>query len=207
MMYEDGIRGHFFMKMERITHNKIKIFLTLDDLLDRGITYDDISGNSLKVQKLFQEMVEEACDSLCFKMSGSVAIEIFTLPAQGLIITLTKEAEEHFDDEDDFNLRVKFDHCPHILYIFEDFEDIIQLSHQLKNQELLSSTLYFYNEHYYLLIENVLETIYDKIISLAAEYGNASTLTLYRMNEYGACLIKNEAIQVLTSFFRHPNNS
>ena len=161
----------------------------------------------LKVQKLFQEMVEEACDSLCFKMSGSVAIEIFTLPAQGLIITLTKEAEEHFDDEDDFNLRVKFDHCPHILYIFEDFEDIIQLSHQLKNQELLSSTLYFYKNTYYLLIENVLETIYDKIISLAAEYGNASTLTLYRMNEYGACLIKNEAIQVLTSLFRHPNNS
>jgi adapter protein MecA 1/2 len=194
------------MKMERIAHNKIKIFLTMDDLLDRGITYDDIAGTSLKVQKLFQEMVEEACDSLCFKMNGSVALEIFTLPAQGLMIIITKEADEYFADEDEFNLRVKFDHYPHILYVFEDFEDIIQLSHRLKNQELLSSTLYFYNERYYLLIENVLETVYDKVISLAAEYGNVSTLTLYRMNEYGACLIKNKAIQVVTSFFRQPTN-
>jgi adapter protein MecA 1/2 len=194
------------MKMERIAHNKIKIFLTMDDLLDRGITYDDIAGTSLKVQKLFQEMVEEACDSLCFKMNGSVALEIFTLPAQGLMIIITKEADEYFADEDEFNLRVKFDHYPHILYVFEDFEDIIQLSHRLKNQELLSSTLYFYNERYYLLIENVLETVYDKVISLAAEYGSVSTLTLYRMNEYGACLIKNKAIQVVTSFFRQPTN-
>ena len=42
MMYEDGNRGAFFMKMERITNNKIKIFLTLDDLMDRGITKEDI---------------------------------------------------------------------------------------------------------------------------------------------------------------------
>ena len=194
------------MKMERITHNKIKIFLTLDDLLDRGMTKEDMLGNSLKVQKLFQEMVEEACDSLCFKMSGSVAIEIYALPAQGLIIVITKEEDENFADEDDLSLRVKFDDCPHILYVFEDFEDLIQLCHHLKKQGLLSSTLYVYKAAYYLLIGNVGETIYDRVISLAAEYGNASTLTLYRMNEYGACLIEKEAISVLTSHFRNGHN-
>ena len=129
-----AIGGHFFMKMERLTNNKIKIFLTLDDLMDRGVTKDDLLGNSLKVQKLFQEMVEEACESLHFKMMGSIAIEIFTLPAQGLIIIITKEEDENLGEEEDFNLRVKYDDCPHILYFFDDFEDVIQLSYHLTNQ-------------------------------------------------------------------------
>ena len=30
------------MKLERLTNNKIKIFLTLDDLIDKGITKEDI---------------------------------------------------------------------------------------------------------------------------------------------------------------------
>ena len=32
--------------------------------MDRGITKEEIVGNSLKVHKLFQAMVEEACESL-----------------------------------------------------------------------------------------------------------------------------------------------
>ena len=198
-----AIGGQLSMKMERITNNKIKIFLTLDDLMDRGISKEDILGNSLKVQKMFQEMVEEACESLNFKMIGSIAIEIFTLPAQGLIIIISKDEDESWDDVEDFNLRVKYDDCPHILYFFKDFEDLIQLSYHLTNQSRLNSTLYYYNEQYYLLIEDVPESLYDQVISIAAEYGNASTLTLYRMNEYGACLIEKEAIQVITSHFRN----
>lgn len=202
MMYEDGNQGAFFMKSERLTNNKIKIFLTLDDLMDRGITKEEIVGNSLKVHKLFQAMVEEACESLNFIMSGSIAIEIFSLPAQGLIIIVTKEEEEDFAEEEDFvNLQVKFDESPHILYAFDEFEDVIQLSHQLLNQGVFLSTLYVYNERYYLLIENVSEEIYHKVISLAAEYGYASTLTLYRIGEYGACILEKEAIEVLTSYF------
>lgn len=197
-----AIGGQISMKMERITNNKIKIFLTLDDLIDRGITKEDILGNSLKVQKMFQEMVEEACESLNFKMIGSIAIEIFTLPAQDLIIIISKDEDESLDEEEDFNLRVKYDDCPHILYFFKDFEDVIQLSYHLNNHSRLNSTLYYYNEHYYLLIENVPEPLYDQVISISAEYGNASTLTLYRMNEYGACLIEKEAIQAIISYFR-----
>lgn len=196
-------QGAFFMKMERMTNNKIKIFLTLDDLGDRGITKEDILGNSLKVQRFFQEMVEEACESLCFIMSGSIAIEIFSLPAQGLTIIITKEEDGNLIDEEDFNLRVTIDDCPHILYVFEDFEDLIQASHFLIKQGLFLSKLYLYNDHYYLLIENVQETMYDKIISIVAEFGYASTMTLFRVNEYATCIIEKEAIHILTSHFHN----
>ena len=88
------IQGAFVMKLERLTNNKIKIFLTFDDLFDRGITIEDIKANSLKVHKLFQEMVEEACEEMNFKMSGSIAVEIFSLQAQGLIIVALRERED-----------------------------------------------------------------------------------------------------------------
>ena len=195
-------RGHFFMKLERLTNNKIKIFLTLDDLIDRGITKEDILGNSLKVHKLFQDMVEEACEELSFKMSGSIAIEIFSLPAQGLIIIVTKDEEELFNNEEEFlDLQVKIDESPHILYVFHDFEDIIQLCHRLTFQGMLNSSLYFYEGKYYLLIENVKDATYETVISLAAEYGHASTLTLCRINEYGTRLIEKEAIHALSTHF------
>lgn len=191
------------MKLERLTNNKIKIFLTFDDLIDRGLTKEDIHGNSLKVHKLFQEMIEEACEELSFKMSGSIAIEIFALQAQGLIIIVTKDDEEILDDEDDeyLDLQVKVGEHPHILYAFSDFEDVIQLCYSFKSIGIKHSSLYRFNDNYYLLIDRVQEGQYDAVISLSAEYGSVSTLTLYRVQEYGKLIVSDEAIRILTNYF------
>ncbi|CAH0345574.1 genetic competence negative regulator [Bacillus sp. CECT 9360] len=193
------------MKLERLTNNKIKIFLTFDDLIDRGLTKDDIHGNSLKVHKLFQEMIEEACEELQLKMSGSIAIEIFSLQAQGLIIIVTKDDENSILDDsgDEFlDLQVKVDENPHILYTFTDLEDVIQLCYSLKSIGTWRSTLYRYESKYYILIDYVKEKQYDAVISLAAEYGSVSTLTLFRIQEYGKLVIADEAVRVLTNHFR-----
>ncbi|MDQ0219017.1 genetic competence negative regulator [Peribacillus cavernae] len=192
------------MKLERLTNNKIKIFLTFDDLIDRGLTKEDVHGNSLKVHKLFQEMIEEACEELSFKMSGAIAIEIFSLQAQGLIIIVTKDEEEIADDDEDdefLDLQVKVGEHPDILYTFSDLEDVIQLCYALKSIEIESSSLYRYENHYYFLINRVQESRYDAVISLAAEYGSVSTLTLFRVQEYGKLIITDEAVSVLTSHF------
>lgn len=191
------------MKLERLSNNKIKIFFTFDDLFDRGVTKEEIRGNSLKVHKLFQDMVEEACDELDFDMSGSIAIEIISLQSQGLVIIVTKDEEDTLTDEEDYlNLKVKMDDCPHILFFFHDIEDVIQLCYRLFLKDISVSSLYIYDEHYYLLIEEVQEDLFDAISSLVSEYGRASTLTLFRMNEYGKCLIAQDAITTLTGYFR-----
>ena len=203
-MDEEGFPGgHFFMRLERLSNNKIKIFFTFDDLFDRGVTKEEIRGNSLKVHKLFQDMVEEACEELDFDMSGSIAIEIISLQAQGLVIIVTKEEEDTLTDEEDYlNLKVKMDDCPHILFFFQDIEDVIQLCYRLCLKEISVSSLYLYDNQYYLLLEDIQENLFDAVSSLAAEYGRASTLTLFRINEYGKCLIQKEAITTLTGYFR-----
>ncbi|WP_409301424.1 adaptor protein MecA [Peribacillus sp. SCS-155] len=191
------------MKLERLTNNKIKIFLTFDDLIDRGLTKEDIKGNSLKVHKLFQEMIEEACAEMSFKMSGSIAIEIFSLQAQGLIIIVTKEEEEVIEDLDEefLDLQVRIGDHPHILYVFMELEDVIQLCHSLKQYKIEKSSLYRYEESYYLLIAGVSEQMYDAVISLAAEYGSVSTLTIHRLNEYGRLIIEDTAHILLPMHF------
>lgn len=193
------------MKLERLNSNKIKIFLTFDDLIDRGLSTEDIKENSLKIHKLFQDMIEEACDELSFKMIGSVAIEIFSLQAQGLIIIVTRDEEDLLDneDEDEFlDLRVKMGENPDILYLFKEIDDVIQFSHRLNNIEPIGSSLYSYNNHYYLLIEEVPEESYHSVISLAAEYGYASTMTLCKVQEYAKTIVVKTAFQTIRKHFK-----
>ena len=51
------------MRLERLNENKIKIFLTLDDLFDRGLSNEDIWKDSLKWHQLFHDMLEEASET------------------------------------------------------------------------------------------------------------------------------------------------
>ena len=41
------------MRLERLNYNKIKIFLTFDDLSERGLTKEDLWRNAPKVQQYF----------------------------------------------------------------------------------------------------------------------------------------------------------
>ena len=92
-------QGAKSMRLERLTVNKIKIFLTSDDLFERGLSKDDIWKDSIKWHQLFHDMLEEASEEFDVDIQGSVAVEIFSFQAQGMImiITVMKLIEE---DED-----------------------------------------------------------------------------------------------------------
>lgn len=55
------------MRLERLNYNKIKIFLTLDDLTDRGLTKEDLWKDSFKVHQLFKDMMNELIQSSALK--------------------------------------------------------------------------------------------------------------------------------------------
>lgn len=78
------------MRLERLNYNKIKIFLTLDDLTDRGLTKEDLWKDSFKVQQLFKDMMNEANTELGFEANGPIAVEVYSLQAQGMVIIVTK---------------------------------------------------------------------------------------------------------------------
>ncbi|MDG4656072.1 genetic competence negative regulator [Ectobacillus antri] len=193
------------MRLERLNYNKIKIFLTFDDLFERGLTKEDLWKNAPKVQQLFRDMMHEANKELGFEADGPIAVEVFSLQAQGMVVIVTKElhdngTEEDFSDEF-IEMQVTLDESDDILYEFACFEDIIALAQRLYPLGVTGGKLYSYESRFYLLLEEGSEIATDSLIALLAEFGNSATITIYRLAEYGKELMFEKAIQQLYQYF------
>ncbi|MBT2638851.1 genetic competence negative regulator [Bacillus sp. ISL-39] len=192
------------MRLERLTNNKIKIFLTIDDLSDRGLTKEDIWKDSLKWHQLFHDMLEEASEEFDLDIIGSVAVEIFSLHAQGMVMIVTMieqdEDEEQFDDGI-IEMQVTLEGSEDILFEFENIEDVIQLAKRLLDAGIIGGSLHFMNVHYYLLMNGILPDEADKTVSIMAEYGVPSILSIHRLLEYGNEIMEERAVESLVHYF------
>lgn len=193
------------MRFERLTANKIKIFLTSDDLFDRGLSKDDLWKDSIKWDQLFQDMLKEASEEFNFDFQGAIAIEIFSIQSQGMIMIITVEelgeGEEVYHDGF-LEMKVKVEGSSIILYEFESIEDIIALSKRFSQMKIFGGRLYSYNNYYYLLMENFPPNDIDRMIAVLSEYGNVSILSPYVLEEYGVKIVNNNAVDTISQFFR-----
>ncbi|MDX8364824.1 genetic competence negative regulator [Cytobacillus sp. IB215665] len=193
------------MRLERLNYNKIKIFLTFDDLVDRGLTKDDLWQDSIKVQQLFRDMIDEASEELGFEANGSIAVEIFSIPAQGMVVIVTKDhADVDVDEEflDDYiEMKVTLDESDDLFYEFSSFEDVIQLAGRLFLLNITDGKLYSYNNRFYIHFDEKIDLYKEHFIAVVAEYGNPATITTHRVHEYGKLLMDENAIQQLYEYF------
>jgi adapter protein MecA 1/2 len=193
------------MRLERLTVNKIKIFLTSDDLMERGLSKDDIWKDSIKWHQLFHDMLEEASEEFDVEIQGSVAVEIFSLQAQGMIMIIT--VDDNIEDEeillDGFvEMQVRVEGCENLLYQFESIEDVISLSHRLFVLNVNGGSLYFYNNRYYLNMNIIDSTVVEKIAAFLSEYGNPSILSTHVLEEYGNRIIEDKAVETIRKYFK-----
>ncbi len=193
------------MRLERLTVNKIKIFLTSDDLMERGLSKDDIWKDSIKWHQLFHDMLEEASEEFDVEIQGSVAVEIFSLQAQGMIMIIT--VDDYIEDEevlfDGFvEMQVRVEGCENLLYQFESIEDIIALSHRLFALNVSGGSLYSYNNRYYLNMNNIENSVVEKIAAFLSEYGNPSILSTHVLEEYGKRIIEDKAVETIRKYFK-----
>jgi adapter protein MecA 1/2 len=192
------------MRLERLTANKIKIFLTSDDLFERGLSKEDIWRDSTKWNQLFHDMLVEASEEFDVDIQGSVAVEIFSIQAQGMIMIITVDEETGDEDllfDGLIEMQVRVEGCEDLLYEFESIEDIIGLSKRLSFLNIGGGSLYSLNNRYYLLINNLDTQNNEKAASLLSEYGNASILSPYVLAEYGKLIIDNKAVETILQFF------
>ncbi len=100
------------MRVERLEGDKIRFFLTLDDLMDRGIEKEDMWRDIPKVHELFNDMMEHAYQELGFEVAGPIAVEVFALPAQGMVVIVSRsrvpriEGRDLENDEDVYEIEV-----------------------------------------------------------------------------------------------------
>lgn len=201
------------MKLERLNQDKIRIFLTFDDLHERGIDKEDIWHDIPKVHELFNDMINQAYEELDFEISGPVAVEVYSLPAQGMVVIVTRgksairdRDEDELEDyeEDYYELEVTLDESDDVLFSFTDFDACIQVAHKIAPLIDGRGKLYKYHERYYLLLEglDLEEDTSELLIALLSEYGEASTQSKYVLDEYGQTIIAENAIQVLCHHFK-----
>ncbi|MFQ6387090.1 genetic competence negative regulator [Priestia aryabhattai] len=199
------------MRLERLNYNKLKVFLTYDDLTERGLTKEDLWTDTFKVKQLFREMIEQASQELNFEPTNSLSVEVFSLQAQGMVVFVTKQYEEETSygefDEDEFEdfieMQVMLDESEDMFFEFDSFEDVIQLTKRMSNFYDTDSVLYSFEKRFYMLLDHHMLSPAEvgNMIAVLAEYGNPSTITKHRVNEYGKILVEKRALEYINSVF------
>ncbi|WP_129704630.1 genetic competence negative regulator [Priestia megaterium] len=199
------------MRLERLNYNKLKVFLTYDDLKERGLTKEDLWTDTFKVKQLFREMIEQASQELNFEPTNSLSVEVFSLQAQGMVVFVTKQYEEETSygefDEDEFEdfieMQVMLDESEDMFFEFDSFEDVIQLTKCMPNFYDTDSVLYSFEKRFYVLLDYHMLSPAEvgNMIAVLAEYGNPSTITKHRVNEYGKMLVEKRALEYINSVF------
>lgn len=199
------------MRVERLTQDKIRFFLTFDDLMERGIEKNDMWRDVPKVHELFNEMMEHAYRELGFEVSGPVAVEVFALPAQGMVVIVTRGKTDHIYDEDAeydediYEVEVTVEESDTIVYSFADFENVIEALHRIRLIPIKNCTLYSYQNRYFVLIEDdeeLEDSQYEQLISILSEYGEASQITTYMLDEYGKLIVRGNGIETICKYFK-----
>lgn len=195
------------MKLERIASNKFKVFIPSDDLLERGLTKEDIWKNIPEVQSLFREVMQEAAKEFGFVVSGRLSVQILSLQAQGVVIIVSQDgAPKDFDEEmgqEFVEMRVTLDECLDVLFEFECFEDLISVALPLYKMDVWVGKVIAYDKKFYLYISpnEVSDLDYDLMIAILSEYGYPAVRTIHVIETYGNVILEENAIQQLIHYF------
>lgn len=194
------------MRVERIAQDKVRIFVSYDDLEARGIDRDEIWQNGRKVQELFWDMMETAYVEVGFEIAGPIAVEAFTMPTQGVVVIVTRvpslPSAQSDDDDDDFEDIFEPDVFSSFIFEFSDFEEVVRASHAIADFGA-NARLYRYKDAYQLYFdeESIDESQADSLWAVVSEYGSPSKLTTAVLDEYGNCIIKEHAVGSLVDKF------
>ncbi|MCR6111372.1 adaptor protein MecA [Bacillus sp. A301a_S52] len=216
------------MEIERINETTIKFYITYHDIERRGFDKEEIWYNRERGEELFFEMMNEVNDDDSFEMNGPLWVQVHALE-KGLEVIITRGqmndgnvkleipvGDDKEDNQVDNNivdmLDQQFvhnkdqdfvkDHSLSVLIGFADFEDLVSLSHSFT--EDVSTSLYHFEGRYYIFVtldESFTDEEQDNLLSRMLEYGYESDLTVYRIEEYGKTIIKEDALKVISEQF------
>ncbi|ANF97471.1 MULTISPECIES: genetic competence negative regulator [Paenibacillus] len=200
------------MKIERLSSDKIRIFLTFDDLTERGIQKEDMWQEIPKVHDLFTEMMDQAYTELGFDATGPLAVEVFALPAQGMVVIVTRgKYDQHLGtmNEDDladeiYEMEVTLEETDFIAYSFKDFETLIEAAHTLSQNVTEAGRLYHYKDQWVFTLDpaEVDMSKHAALIAVLAEFGDATSVTEAMLEEYGKVVMPENAVQVICEHFK-----
>ncbi|MBA2173847.1 genetic competence negative regulator [Halobacillus locisalis] len=192
------------MRVERMTNEKFKIFLTFDDLTDRGLSRDELWSDLPSVHRIFSDMMYDAGIELGEELTGVLLVQVYLLQAQGMLIIVTRSEPVDLEEEEDYlEMKVTLDESSEMMFSFHRFEDVIQAGLQLHRLNVDGGSVYHYNDDYYMLLtdEDVWHLDQDQVIALMSEFASASAATSHRLMEYGKTIMDGHACRTIHHYF------
>ncbi|MGD6817629.1 adaptor protein MecA [Metabacillus sp. 84] len=217
------------MEIERINEHTVKFYISYGDIEERGFDRDEIWYNRERSEELFWEMMDEVHEEEDFMMEGPLWIQVQAMD-KGLEVVVTRAqmskdgqklelpisddkyheipVDENIDSlmDDHFSKSTaeQEDQPPQLEYVihFNDFEDLISLAKT--GLSGFTNSLYALNSHYFLYTEftdEQAEEEMDNLLSIIAEYGSQSKVTVHRLEEYGKKVMGEHALHTLRKHF------
>lgn len=203
------------MKIEKLTENKIKITLNIDDLDENNINLHSFMANSFETQDLFYTILDKAEKEVGFITDNyKLMIEALSSSDGNFILTITRLKQENTLPKKKVNakrkeLKIKDDV---FIYKFTTFDDFSEFSKFLKLEapailkKLKKSELFLYNSNYYFIIKNLnlhideLKIMHYMFLEFS-EYITNTKLFESKLNEYGKLIISENAMILANKYF------
>ena len=196
------------MKIEKLTENKIKITINIDDLAEKNIDLYSFMHNTPETQDLFWDILNKAEKECGFNVDNSmICVEASTSGAGNFVLIVTKTNEKPVLTTNlnniyrKKNLKLKRKNIslelPQNIYQFESFDDICDFVKIIDILKIENNTLYSMNEKYYLQTSNM---PFSNILEYASIARNSKMLDS-RLKEYGKILINQNALQTISKYF------
>lgn len=205
------------------------------DIEDLGFEREEIWYNRERSEQLFWQMMDEVNYQEDFNPDGPLWIQVQAME-KGLEIIVTKAKVSkngnnlELDTEDGNSLEVPVDEKIEslledkfgknvsssgedmvdenlwIIVDFNEFEDVIRLSHYFQDLSAFGEeTLYHYNDKYYLYMEfshDILDDhIQEDIISQVLEFANDSDVSIHLLEEYGKTIFETDTFSQVRTYF------
>lgn len=203
------------MKFEKLSDNKIRIILTIQDLAEKNIDFQAFMSNNIESQDILLDMLEEAKKETGFDAENSnLKIEALALADTNFVFTITKitpEADKNKVLKRKIMIKRKCMNpsTTQAIYIFHSFEDFCSLLKFLSQRNLMMYSnaiadnieLYSYKNNYYLLMNDIHSVVIDKIkfytcITEFARCITNSKVFASKLKECGTLVMKNNALEI-----------
>ncbi|ASK60798.1 adaptor protein MecA [Virgibacillus phasianinus] len=222
------------MEIERINDNTVKFYISYADIEDRGFEREEIWYNRERSEQLFWQMMDEVHYKEDFIVDGPLWIQVQALD-KGLEIIVTKAQvskdgenielstengktiDLSVDEDIEYMLESKFGKSSNknaedeggilsLVLRFDDFEDVIQLSHYFQEDtNAFQDSLFFFNNKYYFYLEFIDESLdgdeREDVISKIFEFGKDTDVTIHYLEEYGKKVFTDDTFEQVRNYF------
>ena len=211
------------MKIEKITENKLRIVLNLEDLERNNIDFESVVNNTPETQSLILSILNKAEKEVGFYTQDcKILIEALASFDGNFVFTITKTPPPAYKTGiSSFSRKVPkqkkkaFKSLSPLIYSFQNFEEFCEfckalhiefLSHECIRLICKKTSLYFYNNTYYLLISGInveyehINVFFSVISEFTDRVNNFKNFDA-KLLEYGKPIFKKNAISNTINIF------